>query len=107
MSDNQNGPSHAALVLFQRLQQATTKEERTRLTRALALQFVADHDETDSSATDDYHIYFEEFAKAKLAYEQAILRVGRLASECINQYLATENTTIEEATQVQAGKSLN
>lgn len=98
--------SHETLVLFQRLQRTTAKEERIQLTLELASRFAAEYDPSDSTATDDVHGYFDELAKTKLAYEQSAMRVGRLAADCIGQFLAASNVTIEEVTDV-AVKSLN
>lgn len=91
--------SNETLVLYQRLQRCTSKEERTGLMLELAAQFVGEHDPSDSTATDDYHKYFEEYDKARMAYTQAAMKIGRLASECVKTYLATTETTIEEATR--------
>lgn len=98
--------SHETLTLFQRVQRATSREERTKLMVELAARFAEEHDSSDSTATDDYHVYFEEYAKAKLALEQASLRIGRLATECIKQYVSASETTIEEMT-AEASRSLN
>ena len=98
--------SHETLTVFQRVQQATSREERAKLMLELGARFAEDHDVSDSSATDDVHGYFEKLAQAKLAYEQAALRVGRLANECIQQYLVASNLTIEEAT-AEVTRSLN
>lgn len=101
--------SHETLALFQRVMRAKSKEERLPLLLALANQFAKEYDPSDPSATDDFHVYFEELAKAKLAYETASARVGRLATECIQQYLAASGTTIEEASSASlpTTKSLN
>jgi hypothetical protein len=103
---NDQGPSEEILVLFQRLQQALTKEERIRLTSALALQFIADYDPSDPSATDELHDYFNRFAKVKLAYDQAVLQIGRLAVDCIGAYLESEEATVEDAMTI-VRKSVN
>lgn len=99
--------SPETLATFQKLQRATSKDERLRLTLELAQRFAAEHDPSDSSATDDYHLYFEELAKAKLAYEQAATKVGRLASECIKEFLNVQPVAVEDVAPDAASKSLN
>ena len=98
--------SHETLATFQKLQVATSKDERLRLTLELAKRFAAEYDPSDSSATDDYHLYFEELARARLAFNQAAAKVGRLASECIKEYLSNSKVSVEEVTE-NASKSLN
>lgn len=78
--------SDEVLRQFRRLQQATSKEERQQALAALAAAAAASHDTSDESATDDYHRYFEQYAAAKLAFEQAAQRVGRLTADCLNQF---------------------
>ncbi len=96
-------PSEKLLDLYRQVQKAKTKEERRRLMTLLGEQFAAEHDDSDETATDDVHGYFEALAQAKLAYEQAALRVGRLAADCVSTFLkerevpaAEESTTAAE-----------
>lgn len=110
--DKHKGPeappfSHETLVLYQRLQQATSKEERARLTVELAARFAAEYDSADATATDDFHLYFDEYEKARLEYQQKAMRVGRLASDLIKQFLEATPTTVEELTRETLSRTMN
>lgn len=94
-------PSEKLLTLFQQVQQAKSKEERRRLMVLLGEQFASEHDDSDETATDDVHGYFEEHARAKLAYEQATLRIGRLAADCIQAFLSEDAKETEPSTAEQ------
>lgn len=77
--------SQTTLDLFRQVQNAKTKEDRKRLIMELGEQFASEYDPSDESATDDYHNYFDEFVQAKLVYDQARMRVGRLAAHLITE----------------------
>lgn len=100
--------SREVLVLFQKLQRATSKEERRQLMLELSERFASEYDSADATATDDYHVYFEALAQAKLAHEQAAMKVGRLATEVIKTYLASTSSEVPiEDVAVEQTKSLN
>lgn len=108
MSQHEEYPFSAEVLgIFKRLREAKTKEERNELTVALAAQFAKEHDPSDFSATDDFHVYFEEFARAKLAFDQAAARLGRLAANCIEQYHDQQPPEAVEALQAAARTSVN
>ncbi len=95
------------LALYRRVEQATSKKERIQHMLEFAAVFAnQEHDPSDASATDSYHMYFEEYAKAKLEFEQKALRIGRLAADCITQYLASHPGTTEEVDDVLASAQL-
>ena len=80
--------SSKALALFQEFSQCQSKEDRRRILIELGSQMASEHDDSDPSASDIVHEYFEEYAQAKLAFEQASLRVGRLSVTCIADFLS-------------------
>lgn len=82
--------------LYRQLEESTDPEERYMLSREMAEIFSADHDPTDHQLTDSYHEYFEEFDKAKLAYDQAALKVARVATQVIDQYLVSKNMSTDD-----------
>lgn len=100
-------PSEKLLALFNEVRQAKTKEERRRLMVLLGEQFAAEHDDADETATDDVHKYFEDYAKARLAYEQAVMRIGRLAADCVQSYLAANGAAEETSSTTTTEQSLN
>jgi len=71
--------SSAFLRLYVKVRQAKTREERGNLMTALASQFHREHDITDEKLNDGYHDYFEEFEEARLKFQQAAIRLARLA----------------------------
>lgn len=95
------------LALYHRVERATSKEERVQCMLEFAAAFASqEHDPSDTSATDSYHVYFEEYAKAKLEFEQKALRIGRLAADCIAQYLSSHPGTTEGVDDVLASTQL-
>lgn len=100
-------PSEKLLALFNEVRQAKTKEERRRLMVLLGEQFAAEHDDADETATDDIHKYFEDYAKARLAYEQAVMRIGRLAADCVQSYLTANGVADEPSTATAAEQRPN
>lgn len=84
------------LSIYRQLSETTDPNERYMLSRELAEIFAEDHDPTDPELTDGYHQYFEEFDQAKLEYDQAALKVARLAFQVIEQYLVHKGLTTED-----------
>ncbi len=83
--------------LYRRLQNAR-KEERAALQHDLAKVFAAEHDLTDANLGDDYHLYFEDYAKARADFERESLRVSRLAIHVLREYL--DENDVDADTQV-------
>ena len=71
--------SDKTLQIVTRIHEATSPEERSNLFMALAAQFQQDHDLTDAGVDDMYHEYFEDYQRCRLEFQQAALRLGRLA----------------------------
>ncbi len=84
------------LNVYRQLSEAEDPNDRYMLSRELAEIFAETHDPTDPNLTDIYHQYFEEFDHAKLAYDQAALKVARLASQVIEQYLVHKGLSPED-----------
>jgi len=99
--------SPAFLRLYAKVKQAKTPEERGNLMVALATQFNREHDVTDPVLNDGYHDYFEEFARARLKFQQTAVRLARLAMHEVEQSgVVTEETTATDGPRVK-DKSLN
>lgn len=88
--------SPRVLALYKQIRQTQSKAERAQLMMELAAIFAAEHDPTDDTATDDFHGYLEEYEQAKLRFQQAGLRVARLAMDCIDTYAESTGRPIEE-----------
>lgn len=99
MASASEAPSADVLTTFKRLMTATSKAERKQLTIELALKFMSEHDPSDFQTEEAYHESFDDLIQARLAYEQAALRVGRLAAHCIQLYLSSSELTLEQAMQ--------
>ena len=93
--------------LFRQLTDSTDASERYLLSREMAEVFAETHDPTDHGLTDDYHQYFEEFDKAKLAYDQAALKVARVATQVIEQYMVTKGVGPEDLCVETPNRSAN
>lgn len=98
--------SDNVLRLYRQARDASTKEERTAAMMELARLFAVEHDLTDFTATDDWHIYIEEFEKAKLAFEQAGLRLSRLVAHTLDEMME-ENEVSADEIEARATRSLN
>ena len=66
---------------------------------ALANQFTAEHDATDESASEDYHVVLDDFVAARLNYQQQAMRLGRLAVDLVQMYAKHNNTTVDEVAE--------
>lgn len=98
--------SAEVLTQFRKLQEATSKEDRRRAILALAAAAERDHDVSDETATDDYHIYFAAYVKAKLEFEQAGQRLGRLMADCIIKF-QSDPMPAEDEPPVVVAKEMN
>lgn len=98
--------SDEMLRLFHRATEARTREERTEALLELAERFSTEHDETDFTATDDWHAYIEEYIRAKLAFRQAALRLGRLAVNTLEVHFEENDISSEEVAR-RGHRSLN
>lgn len=99
-NDPKSTYSPAFLRLFVKVKQAETREQRGNLMTALATQFCREHDITDPKLNDGYHDYFEEFERTRLKFQQAAIRLARLAMHEIEE----SGIVTEESAEV-AGRS--
>jgi len=90
--------SHRLLKLYQQFSEAETKEARLALIQEISAQFVAEHDITDININDDYHEYFEEYAAAKLSFEQAQTKLARVAVHVLDEYVTSNEINIDTMT---------
>lgn len=72
------------------LKAAVTPQQRTMAMMALAQTFAKGHDFSDFTATDDWHSYIEEYEAAKLRFNQAGMRLGRLIANTLEAYLSEQ-----------------
>lgn len=93
--------SPALLRLYVKVQQAKTREERSCLMAALAALFFREHDITDAVLNDGYHDYFEEYDRTRLKFQQAAVRLARLAVHEIDE----SGVTVEGAAAAATEKS--
>ena len=93
--DDSTPISPEVLRLYQKIRRVRSQDERKRLMLELAAAFVADHDPTDDTATDTFHAYMEDYEEARLRFQQAALRVARLALDCIDTYESVNDVTID------------
>lgn len=98
--------SHRLLNLYRRYQDAKTKEERTAMTGELAEAFLAEHDLTDPGLGDEYHSFFEDYEKARLALEHENLKLTRLAVHVIHEYVQSNKLDLDTL-KVEADLSTN
>lgn len=87
---------HRLISLYRQFEEATDQEDRYMLAREIAEVFSEDHDPTDYELNDSYHEYFEEFDKAKLAYDQAALKVARVATQVVKHHLLANDLSVED-----------
>ncbi len=93
--------SHKLMDLYRRHQNATSREERAALVKEFAQAFVEEHDLTDAELTDDYHLYFEDYEKARKNFDIEALKVSRLAVHVIRDYI--EANGLDDETMIEAG----
>lgn len=79
--------SGTMLEIYQAVKEAVDPEDRQMLMVALAEEFAAHHDLTDSDLLDEFHQYVEEFHAAQLAYNQKAVRLGRMALQIMEHYM--------------------
>lgn len=94
MSDENTGKtvkqspySPKILRLVAQIQEAPSPNDRANLLMALAAQFNEEHDPTDPNLEDGYHFYFEDYHNRRTKFQQAALRLGRLALHEVQGYL--------------------
>jgi hypothetical protein len=102
MADEKPPYSDTLLRLVSQIQEAKTHDERANLMMNLASQFLNEHDFTDAELEDVYHNYFEEYQEARLRFQQAALRVGRLALHEIQGYCDQNSVTLPRTTKTMA-----
>jgi len=105
-NDSKTQYSPAFLQLYVKVKQAKNSQERGNLMTALASQFCREHDITDSGLNDGYHDYFEEFERARLKFQQASVRLARLAMHEIEQAGVVTEAEPTEATVQPKAKNL-
>jgi hypothetical protein len=83
--------SDAILRLVSQIKEAKTSEERANMMMVLASQFTNEHDATDAGLDEIYHEFFEEYQEARLRFQQAAIRLGRLAMHEVQGYFDENN----------------
>jgi hypothetical protein len=102
MSDEKPPYSDTLLRLVAQIQEAKTLDDRANLMMSLAAQFLNEHDFTEAELEDGYHAYFEEYQEARLHFQQAAIRVGRLALHEIEGYCDQNSITLPRVTKTMA-----
>jgi hypothetical protein len=114
MTDDIKGPppllnapsySNAVLHLCQRIKDAKTPGERAELMLQLANRFYKEHDPTDAKLNDDYHEFFEDYEQARMNFQQAALRLARLAMSEVDEAFETSDVSLDDVRHV--GKTVN
>lgn len=97
-SDSPKSPySEVLLRLVSQIQEAKSPDEKANLMMALASQFLNEHDFTNYELDDNYHAYFEEYQQSRIQFQQAAIRVGRLALHEIQGYCDQNNIPISRS----------
>ena len=104
MSDSKAPPvkppySDAILRFVAQIKEAGSPEERANLMMGLASQFASEHDLTDSGLDDNYHSFFDEYQECRMHFQQAALRLGRLALHEVQGYFDANNLPLPTATK--------
>ena len=104
MSDNDpRNPvpySEATLALVAQIREARTSGERASLVMSLASQFASEHDPTDDYMNNEYHECFDEYHRMRLKFQQAALKVGRLAMQEVESYFEENNLPMPTAVEI-------
>ena len=78
---------------------AATAEKRTVAAMQLAESFYDNHDLTDMNASEGYHDFFEKYEQARLDYQQASLKLSRLAVRIIEEYHKQHDFPVDVTTE--------
>jgi hypothetical protein len=93
--------SKTLLRLRQGLKAASTKKEKVGMMLSIATQFNREHDIFNGDFNEGYHAHFEEFEQARIVFQQAAMRLARLAVSVIDdefsEPLETDNSPPEQA----------
>lgn len=79
--------SEKMLRIVAKVRETESPEERANLLMALAAVFAQEHDPTDEDVDDMYHNFFEEYQRSRLEFQQAAIRLGRLAMSEVSMHL--------------------
>lgn len=79
-------PSTKLRELALGVEKATTREERLKALKALVTAYLQEYDPGDHELLDDWHSYVEEYQRAKLEFEQATARLGRLLAHSLSAH---------------------
>lgn len=69
--------------LFERFEEATDPEVRTRILHEMCFLMADEHDLTDDLITDEVHSYVEDYLKARSHFNREVLRLGRFMAQTI------------------------
>jgi hypothetical protein len=61
----------------------------------LASMFAAEYDSTDPEYEETFHAYFDEYERARLAFEQQSMKLGRLALLVVKGCTEPKDDTVE------------
>lgn len=87
------------LNLFVKYHRCKTVRERHDVCLQIAQQFSAEYDSTEQDATEEWHAFFEAYARAEMAFEQAAIKLSRLAIHHITEEATRQNMTIADVAQ--------
>lgn len=87
------------LSLFVRYHRCKTVRERHEACLQIAQQFSLEYDSTEQDATEEWHAFFEAYAKAELAFEQAAIKLSRLAIHHITEEVTRRDMSIADVAQ--------
>lgn len=93
-------------MLYRKVQKATNPDQRAEAMMALASQFAAEHDLLDHEITDDFHEYVEDYVRKRMEFQQASLRLARVAMQVIEQCEA-EGAVLPEAPTSPVDRNMN
>lgn len=87
------------LNLFVKYHRAKTVRERQDICIQLAKQFAAEYDSTANDATEDWHIFFEQYMTAEMAMKQATAKLSRLAIHWMSEVVEKAEMSLDDVVQ--------
>ena len=99
--------SNRMLRLFQQYKETDDPFTKAGIANEIAEVALHEHDFTDFSLNEEYHKFYEDFQRARNKYDEASLKLARLALNVIENYLEVNGTTVEAAIGEKPDKNAN
>jgi len=99
--------SNRMLKLFQQYKETDDPFDKAGIANEIAEVALHEHDFTDFALNEGYHKYYEDFQQARNKYDEASLKLARLALNVIEGYLEVHEMTVEAAIGEAPNKNAN